>query len=185
MDKGADSYRRFLAGDTDALTEIVTMYRAGLEYYILGIVHDRTLAEDLTQETFIRLCMKKPRDKGAGAFKTWLYTIGRNLALDSLRKSAKNRSISTEEQFLCAEDPATPDTTLLRAERLQSVRHAMALLEPQYRQILYLVYFEEFSIAETAKILRKSAHNTSAQLYRAKAALKAAMEKEASFNENE
>ena len=58
MDNGASSYRRFLDGDETALTEIVSQYRPGLQNYIYSVVNDYAAAEDLTEDTFVKLLLK-------------------------------------------------------------------------------------------------------------------------------
>lgn len=183
MDNGANSYRRYLEGDESALEALVTAYRPGLRAYLCGIVHDRDLADDLTQETFVKLMLKKPRDKGGASFKTWLYTIGRRTALDWLRKEKRLKRVSLDDCFDLA-DGGTPETALLRAKTTERLTAAMATLQPQHRQVLYLIYFEDFTPAQAAKILGKSSHNVSALLYRAKDALRRALNEEAFFDEN-
>ena len=86
MDNGAGSYRRFLAGDDNAFAEIIREYRDGLILYINSFVSNITEAEDLAEDTFIKLVTKRPRYNGKASFRTWLYTIGRTLALDYLRR---------------------------------------------------------------------------------------------------
>ena len=139
MDNGADSYRRFLEGDESALTALVTAYRPGLRGYLNGIVHDWDLADDLTQETFVKLCLKKPRDKGTASFKTWLYTIGRRTALDYLRRN-KIAGVPLEDCFSLADDD-TPESAVLRTQTNERLYAALGTLQPQHRQLLYLIYF--------------------------------------------
>lgn len=89
MDNGASSYRRFLDGDDKGLAEIVRDYRDGLILYLHGIVDDISVAEELMEETFFKIVTKKPKFNVKYSFKTWLYTIGRNVAIDYLRHTAK------------------------------------------------------------------------------------------------
>ena len=81
MDNGASSYRRFLEGDDSGLVEIIRDYKDGLIFYLNSLVNNLHIAEELAEDTFVRLGTKKPRDKRKSSFKTWLYTIGRNLVL--------------------------------------------------------------------------------------------------------
>lgn len=178
MQEAAAAYRRFLAGEEAALTALVTAWRPGLQAYLTGIVGDAALAEDLTQEAFVRLCLRRPPERGDAGVKTWLYTVGRNLALDALRRR-KRRGEQPLEAAPAQENPAaSPETLLLQRERAAAVHRAMAQLPAQQREILRLTYFEGFDLAALARILKKSRHNTSAQLYRAKQSLKAILERE-------
>ena len=79
-------YQDFLAGNQEVLTDIIRDYRDGLLLYLNGIVQDITVAEELTEEVFVKLVMKRPRFSADSSFKTWLYVIGRNLAISYLRR---------------------------------------------------------------------------------------------------
>ena len=89
MDNGASSYRRFLDGDDTGLAEIVREYSDGLTLYLCGIVNDFSTAEELMEETLFKLITKKPKYRSAYSFKTWLYTIGRHVAIDYLRRQKR------------------------------------------------------------------------------------------------
>ncbi|MBP3854182.1 MAG: sigma-70 family RNA polymerase sigma factor [Ruminiclostridium sp.] len=91
MDNYADSYRRYLDGDDKGLVEIIGHYRYGLTLYIGGIVGDICLAEDIMQEVFVKLAVKKPKFGGKSSFKTWLYSVARNCAVDRLRQIARHK----------------------------------------------------------------------------------------------
>ena len=64
MDKGSLAYRRFLEGDESGLEQIIVSYKDGLILYLNTLVGDIALAEDLAEDTFVRLFTRKPRDKG-------------------------------------------------------------------------------------------------------------------------
>lgn len=97
MDNGASSYDRYLAGDDSALGDIVREYKDGLTVYLDSFTDNIHDAEELMEETFFRLAYKKPKFSGKSSFKTWLYSIGRNLALDHLRRMKKKRNASLDE----------------------------------------------------------------------------------------
>ena len=86
MDKGAENYNRFLAGDEQGLYEIIREYKDGLILYINSIVANLHTAEEVAEDTFVKICLKRPRYIPGGSFKAWLYTIGKRLALDRLRQ---------------------------------------------------------------------------------------------------
>ena len=73
MDHGAEQYRRFLDGDRDAMTALIRDYKDGLTFFLCGFTGDLTAAEELAQETFVRLYVKRPRFSGRSRFRTWLY----------------------------------------------------------------------------------------------------------------
>lgn len=181
MDNGASSYRRFLYGDNSALNEIVSEYRTGLCAYIFGIVKNLSVAEDLTEDVFVKLIVKKPKNKELASFKTWLYTIGRNLAFDWLRKNPDGKYIALDEvESLKAEEKSFEEMYYVK-ERDAVLHKVLERLNCDHRQVLHLYYFENFSLEEISKIIKKSRRNTSAILYRAKQNLKKELEKE-NFN---
>ena len=97
MDNGASSYRRFLDGDDKGLAEIVRNYSDGLILYLNGIVNNISVAEELMEETLYKLITKKPKFKEKYSFKTRLYTIGRNVAIDYIRHNSKMSDASFED----------------------------------------------------------------------------------------
>ena len=183
MEQGTDNYRRFREeGDENALAEIIREYRDGLIFYLNSLVGSFRTAEELAEDTFVLLGTKKPRDKGTGSFKTWLYTIGRNLAINYLRKTARWGEVRAEETDAETED--TPEAMYLRQERQVMVHKAMGRLKSEYRQVLWLLYFEEFSCREAAAVMKRSVHSVETLAYRARRALKIQLEQEGYTDEN-
>lgn len=179
MDNDAGSYRRFRdEQDESALAEIIVTYRDGLILYLNGIVQDLHAAEELAEDTFVLLGTKKPKDKGTASFKTWLYTIARRLALNHLRRRARRPEISLEDCPEPVSEEQSLEAIVIREERKIALHRAMKQLKPEYRQVLWLVYFEDFSHKEAAQVMNKSVHNIETLIYRARQALKSLLEKE-------
>ena len=178
MDNGASSYRRFLEGDDDGIVEIIKDHKDGLMLYLNSFVQNIHLAEDLTEDTFVKLIFRRPRFSGKSTFKTWLYSIGRNVALDHLRKNAKLPTISAEEAMVLIVDEADVTRNYLRTERKLQVHKAMKQLNKEYRQVLVLVYFEDFQNEQVASIMGKSKKQIENLVYRAKLSLKSELKKE-------
>ena len=168
---GKDYYQKFLAGEEQALSEIIRMYKDGLLLYLNGYVNDLSLAEELTEETFVKLVVKRPRFFPGASFKTWLYTVGRNVTLDHLRRS-KGKEISIEDCREISDDEQELERSYIRQEERILVHRALKQLKPEYRQVLHLLYFEGFSQKEAARILKKTTHNVETLAYRARKALK-------------
>jgi len=179
MDNCASSYRRFREnGDESGLVEIIRDYKDGLIFYLNSFVCNIHTAEELAEDTFVLLGIKKPRDKGKGSFKTWLYTIGRNVAIDYLRRNSKRTEISTENFPELACDEQNLELSYIKEERKITVHRALGKLKSEYRQILWLIYFEDFSMAQAAKIMKKSVHSIETLVYRARKSLKSQLELE-------
>lgn len=178
MPNGESSYRRFLTGDDNGIVEIVRDYKDGLILYLNSFVRNLTVAEELCEDTFVKLAVRKPSFRENSSFKTFLYTIGRNTALDYLRKN-HGKIIAIEElPETIDNDRESLEQSYIREERKIAVHRAMSVLKPEYRQVLWLTYFEELSNKETAAVMKKSVHNIETLVYRARIALKKALEKE-------
>lgn len=178
MDIGASSYRRFLDGDEAGIAEIVRDYKDGLILYINSYVSNIHIAEELTEDTFFRLITKKPKYSGKSSFKSWLYAIGRNIAVDFIRHNSKQSNTSIEDMENYLSDEQSLEQSYIKEERKIIVHRALSGLSTDYRSILWLIYFENFSNKEAAKILHKSDRQIRNLLYRAKLSLKSKLEKE-------
>ena len=176
MDNGARSYRRFLAGDREGLREIICEYRVGLMLYLNSFVQNIHTAEDLTEETFTVIAIKKPKFSERSSFKTWLYAIGRNTSVTYLRKNTKLDVVPLESQDYFADEKNIEDE-YFKSEQKQVLHKAMHDLKLEYRQVLYLTFFEGFSNEEAASIMKKSRRQIENLLYNAKASLKTELER--------
>lgn len=171
MDQATECYRRFLKGDESALVQLIRDYRDGLMLYLNGFVSDLSVAEELTEDVFLKLVLKKPRFSARCSFKTWLYTIGRNLALDHLRRS-KKPGISLDDCPEISDEEYDLEQRYIHQENQIALHHAMKKLKPEYRQVLWLAYFEGFRCAEVGKIMGRSEATTQTLVSRARKALK-------------
>ena len=179
MDNGASSYRRFREdGDESGLVEIIRDYKDGLILYLNSFVGNIHTAEELAEDTFVLLGIKKPKDKGKGSFKTWLYTIGRNVAIDYLRQNSKRINVSIDDCPELVSEEQNLELSFIKEERKITVHRALGKLKSEYRQVLWLVYFENFNIKQVAAVMKKSAHNIETLVYRARKALKSQLELE-------
>lgn len=176
MANGAECYRRFLDGDDNGIVEIIRDYKDGLILYLNGFVGNIHTAEELMEDTFVKLVVKKPRFSEKFSFKTWLYTIGRNAALDYLRRNSKKSDTPVDELEIA--DKENLELSYIREEQKIMVHRALANLKADYRQVLYLSFFEELSNEETAAVMRKTKRQVENLIYRAKQALKIELEKE-------
>ena len=178
MDNGAESYRRYIDGDDNGLVELIRDYKDGLTLYLTGITSSLSLAEELMEETFVKLVVKKPRFYEKYSFKTWLYTIGRNVAIDYLRKYSRVINVDSDEMERVFVESESPEQAYIRDEDKLILHRAMSALNPDYRQVLYLAYFEDFSNAQIAHVMKKNTRQIENLLYRAKLSLKSQLNKE-------
>lgn len=178
MDKGAECYRRFLDGDDNGLIEIIRDHKDGLILYLNNYVSNISIAEELAEDTFVKIGLKKPKDTRKSSFKTWLYTIGRNTALDYLRKERHAPTISIDlfQDLELQQDSL--EQCYIQQEQKTVLLRSIKKLKPEYCEVLWLTYFEGFSHKEAAGIMKKSVHNIDTLVWRAKKALKAELFKE-------
>lgn len=183
LDNGSGSYRRFLDGDDNGFVEIVRDYKDGLVLYLNSFVNNITVAEELAEDTFVKLGIKKPRDNGKSSFKTWLYIIGRNVAIDYIRKRSKSEIVSIDN---CAELESREqvENSYFREESKKQLHKAMCNLKDEYQQVLWLIYFEDLTSKEAAKIMKKSVHGIETLTYRARQSLKKELIREGFTYEN-
>ena len=177
MDNGASSYLRFLQGDKDAIVEIVSEYNDGLVLFLNSFIGNICLAEEMAEDVFCDLLIEKPEFNGKSSFKTWLYAIARYKALHFLKKRAKAPEVPIDELYSLSDEVDIVKNHLKNEQKIQ-LHTALKRISPEYSQVLYLIFFEEFSNSETANILKKSNRQIENLLYRAKKALRSELEKE-------
>lgn len=136
------------------------------------------LLKKLTEETFIKLVVNKPTFSKKSTFKTWLYTIGRNVAIDYTRHNSKISDTPIEDYQNMLSDEESLEQSYIREEQKIIVHKALKKLKIEYRQILYLTYFEGFDNTQAAAIMKKNNRQVENLVYRAKMSLKAELEKE-------
>lgn len=169
------AYKRYLGGDSTALMELIREYKNGLTMYLNSYVRDPNLADELCCETFARLADKKPKFRESSSFKTFLYGIGRNVALVYLRKNKKHIAEPPDEALAA---PVDLEKEFLVKERNRQLYAALGGLKPEHAQALWLMYFEELSVKEIAAVMKKSPGAVKVLLHRARQALKTELEKE-------
>ncbi|MEO8288271.1 MAG: RNA polymerase sigma factor [Chloroflexota bacterium] len=150
---------RVKLGGGEALSLLVERHHSPLIGYLYRMVGgDRALAEDLVQETFVRVITSRSY-RPTQPFKPWLYAIATNLARDHF-KAADTRYLAGDPDIVGSGERAAdqgvapgPEDAVLRAERGQEVAAAMARLSPEYRSALLLRFYGELSLQEIAAAL--------------------------------
>lgn len=182
MDNGAGSYSRFLDGDDEGLRSLIDEYRLPLQMFLNSVTGSAELAEEAAVETFAKLAIRKPSYNGKASFKTWLFRIGRNAAVDILRRK-QNRTVALDEADGFAVLPSA-EAVYLREEQNRALAEAMKKLNPDYYSALWLRYFENMQVKEIAVIMHKSEGAAKSLLTRARQALKTQLEKDGFEYEN-
>ena len=156
MDNGASSYRRFLDGDENAFGELMKELFRGLVFFIDGFVHDPPPADDIAIEVFSDLVVHRHRYNFKVSLKTYLYMLGRSRALDYLRHRKLQELVELTEAHAVADERAALEELLLTDDRKRQLHTAIAKLSEDMRTAVHLIYFEEMTYEEAARIMRKN-----------------------------
>src|SRR3984893_17833242 len=166
----------------ELLDHLIELYQHRLLRYLLFLTGKREVAEDLFQETWMRVLLRGTQYNGKARFDTWLFTIARNLVIDLSRKrtmaSLDEMSEGGEDErpFEIAVSAPSPLEQFQSREDCAEVGEVLLKLEPTYREVLVLRFYEELSLEEIATVTRAPLSTVKSRLYRGLAALKPRME---------
>jgi RNA polymerase sigma factor (SigM family) len=170
-----------MASRSDELDNLYRQYAKPLYYFLLKMSGSPPLAEDLTQETFVRatvsLSLYKQED-----VKAWLFKVARNAYLDEWRKQKRRKMIPFADYFLKNTEMISPDglpeEEVLQAELSEDLQQLLSYLPEKYRMILYLREYERFSYSELEEALDLTESGVKVTLYRARKKLSQLAEKQ-------
>jgi RNA polymerase sigma-70 factor (ECF subfamily) len=167
----------------ELLDQLIEQYQHRLMRYLLFLTGKREVAEDLFQETWMRVLMRGAQYNGKARFDTWLFTIARNLVIDLSRKRTMasidemNDTREDDRPFEVAMDGPSPLEQFQARENSAEVGEVLLKLESSYREVLVLRFYEELSLEEIAGVTRAPLSTVKSRLYRGLAALKPEMER--------
>ncbi len=179
---------RLRRGDPEALEELLARYQHRLYRYLLRFARDRALADDLFQQTWLRVAQKIRQYDPSRNFDGWLFSVARNLAIDHLRRY---RPESLDEPVpgdpageprharLAARGPSALDRVLER-ERSERLVTALGSLPWIYREVLTLRFEEEMKLEELAEVLDVPLSTAKTRLRRGLEQLRQILETQAS-----
>ena len=177
MDNGACSYRRFLDGDESAFDDIMNELFYKLVYFINGYVRDIHTAEDIAMDVFSDLIAHRHRYNFKVSLKTYLFMVGRSRALDHLRRRKIIAFVKLSEAD-CVRDESSLEDKVLTDERKSRVIKATESLPWDMRVVIHLIYFEDMTYDEAARVMKKNRKQVDNLLYRAKKELRAILGKD-------
>ena len=168
--------------DPALLDHLIELYQHRLLRYLLFLTGKREVAEDLFQETWMRVLLRGSQYNGKARFDTWLFTIARNLVIDLSRKrtmvSLDEMTDTTDDGrgFEIVTDGPSPLEQFQSREDRAEVAEVLLKLEANYREVLVLRFHEEMSLEEIASVTRAPLSTVKSRLYRGLAALKPEIE---------
>ena len=173
---GADM-QRLASGHDAALNDLMARHARPVFQFLCRMLGNEDDANDLAQETFVRVYQHRASFKPGARFTTWLYTIAANLARNHHRWRARHPNVSLDAEsettgqsigaVLPASDPA-PDSAAVATERAAAVRAAVEKLPPDMREVIILCEWQDLSAAEAAAILDTTPKAIDNRLYRAR-----------------
>lgn len=169
-------------GDMSAFELLVRRYQNALVNYIYYIINDYHRAEDLAQETFLRVYKSASRYEPKASFKSWLYTIATNLSRNEIRNRTRRKTYYLEDMVDEDEDVYhseymvdtrfQPDILYEKKERQQLIRKTLNQLPENQRLALTLVTYQELSYEEISEILNCSVGAVKSLIHRARQNMK-------------
>ena len=167
--------------DMELLADLVERYQHRLVRYLLYLTGRRESAEDLAQETWVRVLQRGSQYNGRQRFEPWLFAIARNLTIDYLRKKRKavqTASLPNDRDAILLLPTSGPSPFEAAARSQDAIRLAgqLQILPPLYREALLLRFQEELSLSEIAQVLGAPVTTVTSRIYRGLAALRSAFE---------
>ena len=165
-------------GDQKAYAELLQRYRESVYFTMLRMCNNKDDADDLTIEAFGRAFKRLDQYTPTYAFSTWLFKIASNNAIDFLRNKKKNTALSLDTKMENDEgqefskniksQTLDPEEHIIKKQRIEMLRDVVERLQPHYKELVKMRYFDELSYEEIAVKLELPVGTVKAQLFRAR-----------------
>ena len=181
---GIELYRCFLESESKSLSDLeglVRLYRADLTRLIAGYVGNMDDAKDLMMDSFVKLGLSGAVFDNSTALKSYLFTIGKNLALNRWKHNERDRCMLKPIDDILESVAAvgdTPEDEFIKRERSAQLDRAMNRLKREHREVLRLLYFEGASFTDAGQMMDRTLKQVYNLVYNAKCALKKNLENE-------
>jgi RNA polymerase sigma-70 factor, ECF subfamily len=155
------------------IDDMMRNYGQDVLQLVFSYVHNKALAEDLTQEIFVKCYKNLHTYNRKSKLKTWLWRIAINHSKDYLKSWYNNKVIVTETDIgISGNMGKSVEESVIQKEEDVELADAVMALPVQYREVIYLYYFEEMQIKEIAKATEQKSNTVKTRLRRAKSMLK-------------
>ena len=168
---------RVQAGDEAALGALMTRWERPVKSLVGRIVLNAGEAEELAQETFVRVWQQREKFRAEAEFRPWIFAIAVNLARNRLRWWRRRPEVGLEEWTEGAADSTDSAQAAERSERATAVRDAVAALPLELREALVLFQYEQLSHAEIATTLGCTPKAVETRIYRAREKLRGVLKR--------
>jgi RNA polymerase sigma-70 factor, ECF subfamily len=162
---------RIASGDSDAFQEILDLHMLAVYHFAYSILKDTATAEDITQETCIKLWKHSQSWMPNGRVRSWLFRIAHNLSIDEIRRRKPSLDIDNCVDSL-SDQSQTGEERILESDISKSVKAALFQIPVRQRTALMLVYYSDFSNIEAAETMEVSVDALESLLSRGKIKLR-------------
>ena len=157
----------------EVVDQVVDRFSKPLFAFIMRMIDDQATAEDIFQDTWIRVIRNIGTFRGDCRFSTWLFQIALNLCRNQMRRKARRSFVGIEEASNLADDPGVDGMKILQA---QKVRRLVASLPPKMREVIVLRYYHNKTDVEIAEVTGLPPGTVKSRIHRATALLRSKIE---------
>ncbi|ALS26223.1 RNA polymerase sigma factor SigW [Paenibacillus cisolokensis] len=176
--------RSALKGDQQAFAELVGLYQDKLYHMAYRMLYNRQEAEDVVQETFLRVYKNLDRYDETMKFSTWIYRIATNLCIDRIRKRKPSYSLDAESNdhegldgySMIPSDNRTPESETLLSETQRTIHQAIETLPAKYKSVMVLRYLQDLSLQEIGEVLDMPVTTVKTRVHRGREFLRKRLE---------
>ncbi|MBX2818170.1 MAG: RNA polymerase sigma factor [Rhodothermaceae bacterium] len=160
----------FQAGEDYAFSALYFRYKDAVYAFCVKMLLNKEIAQDVTQDTFLRIYENRKRLLKTDSFKSWLFTIARNQCLNQLRRN--NWQIPLDPDMvhpkMITDAKKTPAAELEKSEKIYLVNRFLAELKPDYREVIILREYQNMSYEEIAIVTRSTLSAIKSRLFKAR-----------------
>ena len=175
----------YLDGDEKALTFLVNRYLKDVYNFAYKLTNDFQVSEDIAQESFVKAWKNIRKYRHESNFRTWIFSITRNTAIDWLRQkkdvtfsSFENAQGENKLVDTLVDTQLSPNELIEQAENIKLVENLLIQLDPRYQEVLTLKYTSDLTFEQIGEILRRPLHTVKSQHRRALIALRRLLQAE-------
>lgn len=174
MEDDRTLYEQVKMGDQEALCLLIARYHRPLFDFLYRLMDDRSSADDLTQQAFIRLLTFS--GDVPDNLRAWLFTVARNLAYDYFRSAHKRHENSLDftdgADLMLSESADTPEQTRIFADEQQTIARLLQSLPPEQREVVILRFYHDLSLQAIAEVVSVPLGTVKSRLFHALKKLK-------------
>lgn len=166
-EKDRELIARVARRDSAALRALFTLYQVRLHRFVFRLVRNEAIAEELVNDTFVKVWTKAGSYNGQSTVSTWIFTIARNEALSLLRRKTE-AALDDETAGQLEDESDTQDVSVAKKDKGALMRECIDKLSDAHREVIDLVYYQEKSVQEVSQILDIPENTVKTRMYHAR-----------------